>query len=133
MSIIIKNSQLNKETIESLNTLIDLDINAGSAFKLTRIFKEISSIVDDKIKMERKIVNKWIQKDDNGDPVQVKNDNGEVIRDAVNITNVEEFSKEMEQLQSIEVVLNYDKLNFDDLNLKSAKVKDLVKLDFLFN
>ena len=66
MNIIVKNSQLNKETIESLNTLIELDINASCAFRLTRIIKEISSIVDDKIKMERRIIDKWIQKDENG-------------------------------------------------------------------
>ena len=42
MSIIVKNSQLNNETIQALNTLIDLDINANVAFRLTRIIKELS-------------------------------------------------------------------------------------------
>ena len=51
MSIKVKNSQLSNETIQSLNTLIDLDINASSAFRLARIIKELSSIVDDKLKM----------------------------------------------------------------------------------
>ena len=39
MSIIIKNSQLGPETMDSLHKLTDLDINADIAFKLTRIIK----------------------------------------------------------------------------------------------
>ena len=45
MSIILKNSQLNDDTISALNTLIDLDINAQAAFRLMRIIKELSSIL----------------------------------------------------------------------------------------
>ena len=51
MSIVVKNSQLTNDTITAINTLIELDIDATSAFKLTRIIKELSSIVDDKLKM----------------------------------------------------------------------------------
>ena len=39
MSIVIKNSQLNDETISALDKLIDVDINASVAFKLMRIIK----------------------------------------------------------------------------------------------
>lgn len=133
MNIIVKNAQLDKETIEALNTLIGLDVRANAAFKLTRIIKDLSSIVDDKIKMERRIVDKWVQKDEYGNPVKIKGENGEVIPDAINITNPAEFSKEMNDLQNVETSLNHEKINFEDLNLESAKVKDLIKLDFLFN
>ena len=51
MAIIVKNSQLNNEAVSALNMLIELDINASIAFKLSRIIKEISSIVDDKVKL----------------------------------------------------------------------------------
>jgi len=54
----VKNSQLNNDTIQALNTLIELDINAVSAFKLTRIIKDISEIVELKLKMEKKILEK---------------------------------------------------------------------------
>ena len=64
MSIILKNSQLNDDTITALNTLIDLDINAQAAFRLMRIIKELSSILDDKIKMEKRILDKWTTKDE---------------------------------------------------------------------
>jgi len=133
MSIIVKNSQLNSETIEALNNLIELDINAVAAFKLTRIIKEISSIVEDKLATEKKILEKFVEKDADGNTVRPKDENGNIVEDAVNITNVEEFSKEMNELMSVDNEINFDKIKFEDLELKTAKVKDLIKLDFLFD
>jgi hypothetical protein len=126
MSIIVKNSQLGKDVVESLNTLIDLDINASVAFRLSRIIKEILSIIDDKIKMEKRILDKWSEKDELGNAIINKDSD-------VNIKNVEQFSKEIESLMSVENKIPFDKIDFDDLGLKTAKVKDLMKLDFLFN
>ena len=68
MSFTIKNSQLSNETLGVLNQLIELDINASAAFKLTRIIKHISSIVEDKMKSEKKIYDKWILRDEMGNP-----------------------------------------------------------------
>jgi len=131
--ILVKNSQLTNETIEALNSLIDQNINASTAFKLTRIIKELSSIVDDKLKMEKKIYSKWVEKDENGDVVVPKNEAGEEITGSVNITNVEEFTKEMSELMEVVNEVPYDTISFDDLGLTTAKIKDLLKVDFLFS
>jgi hypothetical protein len=133
MSIKVKNSQLSNETIQSLNTLIDLDINASSAFRLARIIKELSSIVDDKLKMEKKILDKWVSKDESGNIIRPKDESGNEVEGGVNITNVEEFTKEMTSLMDIENEIPYDKIKFEELNLVTAKVKDLIKLEFLFD
>lgn len=133
MSIIVKNSQLTNETIGAINTLIELDINATVAFRLTRIIKELSSIVDDKLKMEKKILEKWMQKDENGNAVPAVDEQGNVIDGAVNISDVDAFTQEMQSLMDLENEVPYEKINFDDLNLQTAKVKDLMKLEFLFN
>lgn len=133
MSMIIKNAQLNNDTIAALNSLIELDIKAGVAFKLTRVIKELSSIVEDKLKMEKKILDKWVEKDEEGKPVIPKGQDGEPIEGTVSITNVEEFTKEMSELMDIENELPFDKIEFEDLGLTTAKVKDLIKLEFLFN
>lgn len=133
MPVKLLNSQLNNETIESLNTLIELDINASSAFKLCRVIKELSSIVEDKLKMEKRILDKHIEKDENGNPTLAKNENGDVIEGAVNIKDPELFTKEMSDLMNIEVEINYEKIKFEDLGLKTAKIKDLMKLEFLFD
>jgi len=129
----VKNSQLNNDTIQALNTLIDLDINAVSAFKLTRIIKDISEIVELKLKMEKKILEKYGEKDLNGEFVRPLDQDGNVIGEAVNIIDVPSFTSEMEELMNMIHNLNHEKLNFEDLNLQTAKVKDLIKLEFLFN
>jgi hypothetical protein len=133
MSIKVKNSQLNNETVSALNNLIELDINASIAFRLARIIKEISSIIDDKVKMEQRILDKWVEKDESGNTVPGKDESGNPVEGSVNITNLDEFTKEMNSLMSVENEIPFDKINFEDLELKTAKVKDLIKLDFLFN
>lgn len=133
MSIVIKNLQLNDDTIEAINTLIDLDINATSAFRLTRIIKELSSILDDKAKMEKRILDKWTVKDENGVPTPAKDAEGKLIEGAVNISDSQAFSKEMEALMDIENEIPYEKIKFEELNLQTAKVKDLIKIEFLFD
>lgn len=132
MSIVIKNLQLNDDTIAAINTLIDLDINATVAFRLTRIIKELSSILDDKVKMEKRILDKWTVKDENGVPTPAKDAEGNVIEGAVNISDSQSFSNEMDALMDIENEIPYEKISFEDLGLKTAKVKDLIKLEFLF-
>lgn len=133
MSIIVRNSQLNDETVASLNKLVDVDINANVAFKLMRIIKEISSIIEDKTKMEQMIINKHAEKDENGKVIQAMDNNGNPIPGGINIKDMDAFSAEMSNLMEVENEIGYEKINFEDLNLKTARVKDLMKLEFLFN
>jgi hypothetical protein len=133
MSIIVKNSQLTNETIESLNILIELDIKASTAFRLSRIIKELSSIVEDKLKMEKRILDKWVEKDENGIPRPALDNDGNTITGAVSLTDPESFTQEMKSLMDVENEIPFEKINFEDLELQTAKVKDLMKLEFLFN
>lgn len=132
MSFKVKNEQLSNEALQVLNYLIEKDIDAVSAFKLTRIIKHLSSIVEDKVKMEKKIFDKWVDRDEFGEPIIAKDESGNPIQDAVILKDGEGFRKEMSDLMSIENEIPYDKVNFEDLKLENAKVKDLIKIDFLF-
>jgi hypothetical protein len=131
MSIVVRNSDLNEETLAALNKLVDVDINASVAFKLMRIIKEITSIVDDKNKMEQRLINKHAEKDEEGNVIIVKDDKGNA--GGVNIKDMDAFSADMANLMEIENEIGYEKINFEDLNLKTARVKDLIRLEFLFN
>jgi len=130
--IVVKNSQLTNETISALNTLIDMNINAKVAFRLMRIIKEVSTLVEIKIDMERKILEKYIERDQYGNPLPVLNEDGSVIEGGLKIKSIEYFNKEMSELMSIETEINYEKIRFDEMGLQSAKIKDLIKIDFLF-
>lgn len=133
MAVKILNANLNNDTVEALNKLIDLDINASSAFKLTRVIKEISSIVEDKLSTEKRILDKYVERDEMGNPTPVLDSDGKVIEGAINVKTPDDFTKEMSDLMNVEVTLNYEKIKFEDLGLKTAKIKDLLKLDFLFD
>jgi hypothetical protein len=133
MSFKVKNSQINNEALECLNNLIDEDINAAAAFKLTRIFKNISSIVEDRLSSEKKILDRWVQKDESGYPKLALDENGNEIPETVLITDIDSFSKEMSELLNVENEIPFEKLDFSELGLKTAKIKDLLKIDFLFN
>src|ERR1035437_5631014 len=122
----VKNSQLNSDAIQALNNLIDLDINATAAFRLTRIIKEISSIIEDKSKMEKKILDKWTAKGEDGLPTRVMDDKGNHVEGSVNISNAESFNKEVNTLMNVENKISYEKLKFTELGLATAKIKDLL-------
>ena len=132
MSFKIKNSQLSNESLDVINKLLEQDIDASAAFKLTRIIKFISPIVEDKLSLEKKIYDKWIQKDDTGNPISAKDENGQDIPDTVLLKDIDKFSKEMSDLYEIENEIPFDKISFDNLGLKTAKIKDLIKIDYLF-
>jgi hypothetical protein len=131
--MIIKNSQLDKNTIESLNILVDLNVPSKIAFKLIRIIKEISSLVEDKLKIEKKILDKYISKDENGNPLPAMDDRGNIIPNAAKITDLDKFNEEMDELNSIETELPFEKINFDDLGLTTVRVRDLIRIEFLFD
>ena len=131
-NIRVLNSQLNNDTTQVINKLIDMDINAGVAFKLMRIIKELSSILEDKIKMEKKIIDKWTQKDEAGNPVKPKDEAGNEIQGSIQISDVSAFNIEMSEFLNMSNEIAYEKIKFEDLKLETAKVTDLIKLDFLF-
>lgn len=132
MAFKVQNSQLNNDTLGVLNQLIELDINASAAFKLTRIIKFLSSIVEDKLKTERRIYDKWIQRDEFGNPVIPKDELGNPIEGSVSISDMQSFTKEMTDFLNVENEIPFDKINFEELNLEVAKIKDLIKIEFLF-
>ena len=68
-------TQEGNDAVAALNNLIDMDIKAGAAFKLMRIIKQISDLVDDKLKMEQKILDKWIERGVDGQPIKVYDEN----------------------------------------------------------
>lgn len=128
----VKNSQLDSQTLEVINKFIDNEIKASAAFKLSRIIKDISSIIEDKIKHEQKILEKWCEKDADGNVVVPKDTDGNAIANSVKISDMNAFNKEMHDLMSVETEINHKKLNFDELGLETASVKDIIKIDFLF-
>ncbi len=128
----IKNSQLDSKTLEILNKMLEQEIKASAAFKLSRILKDLSSIIEDKSIQERRILDKYTEKDSEGNIVQPLDDNNEPVPNSVKITDMELFNKEMGELMEVENEIQHNRISFDDLGLETATIKDLIKIDFLF-
>jgi hypothetical protein len=88
-------------------------------------------LIEAKMSAEKRIYNKWLLVDENGDPVRPLDENGEIIPDAIQITDVQQFDKEMRELNEIETNIPYDKLNFDEMGVDTIKPKDILLLDFM--
>jgi hypothetical protein len=131
--IIVKNSQLNLETVNALNLLLDLKLPTRTAFNLVKMIKEVSSLIDDKLKLEKKILERHVLRDDTGNPIMGIDQMGNPVPNTFRIKNIEDFNTEMDELNSLENQLPFDKLEIDDLNLDSISVRDLMKLEFIFN
>jgi len=117
--ITVINAQLGQDTIKSLNLLLDLDLPTKTAFSLVRIMKELSSIIDDKIKLEKKILDKYVERDLEGNPIVGQDQNGNPIPNTFKINDMAAFNSEMEELNSIETELPFEKLDADSLDLPS--------------
>ena len=83
--------------------------------------------------MEKKIIEKYTEKDSDGNPVAAVDENGKSLPNTVKIIDLKKFNEEILELNSIESEIPFQKVNFEDLNLETARVKDLIKLEFLFN
>ena len=98
-----------------------------------RIIKDISSLVEDKLKAEKKILTKWAEKDENGELMPVFDDNDKLVDGAIKIKNIPEFEKEVNELLNMDNSIQHEKINFDDLGLTDMiKIKNLINIDFIF-
>jgi dsDNA-specific endonuclease/ATPase MutS2 len=129
----VKNSQLDSETLDVINKIIDQKIKASAAFKLARIVKDLSSIVEEKMKQEKRILEKWAEKDADGTILSPQDADGKVIPNSVKIMDMNAFNQDMIDLMEVENELTHTLLKFDELGLETdITTKELLKIDFLF-
>jgi hypothetical protein len=127
-----KNSQITNETIKTLNFLMEQEISAVAAFRIVRILKELSPIIESKTKAEEMIYKKWVIFDENGIPVPVKDENNETVPNVVSLKDYNKFSNEMNDLMVYENEINLPKIRFEDLGLDKIKPVDILNIEFIF-
>lgn len=130
----VNNSRLDNETIEILNEIVDQDIKALAAFKLTKIINELNGIVKNRIDSEIKLVQKYAIKDENGNVLQPKDENGNPMANQFEVDQekVEDFNKEMSELLNYENEIIQEPISITELGLETISVKKMMKIDFLF-
>lgn len=130
--IFIKNSELNEEMLKDLNNLMELDIAPSSALKISRVLKDLSNILKEKISKERSIYEKWILRDEDGNPVPLEDENGEPIKDSIKISDMRSFENDINEFMNLNNEIPFEKIDINELNLQSVKIKDIIKIEFLF-
>jgi hypothetical protein len=130
--IFIKNSELNEEMLKDLNNLMELDIAPSSALKISRVLKDLSNILKEKISKERSIYEKWILRDEDGNPVPLEDENGEPIKDSIKISDMRSFENDINEFMNLNNEIPFEKIDINELNLQSVKIKEIIKIEFLF-
>lgn len=128
----IKNKNLNSEVINVINDLLEQQMNASGAFKLVRVLKALEPLIEAKMGAEKRIYDKWVRKDEDGNFSTPVDEEGNPIPGAVEIINMEEFDQELNELNGIENDIPYDQMEFSELGLETIRPKDILTLDFLF-
>ena len=133
--IIVRNRELNSETVEILNELIEKDISAVYAFRLMNIIKDLDDIIKNRQQSELNLLKKFAVKNEDGTIKVPKDDEGNPIQGNFEIAeeNKEKFNKEINDLLEYENNLQHEPMSFEDLGIEKISVKKLMKLSFLFN
>jgi len=102
---------------DALQRLIDKEINIKLAFKLAKIIKEING--EFSLFEERRVslIKKYSDKPDKDGSVKVKPE------------NIQAFAKELNELEEIEVDLNFKPMKLDEFGNIEMATKDLIALE----
>lgn len=132
--ISIKNRQLDTETINILNEIVEMDIKAIEAFKLMKIIKHLDEVVQNRQKAEMNLVKKYAIKNEDGSLKLPLDENGNEMQGSFEVSDEdkEEFNKQFNDLLEYENKIDFDPIKFENLGLEKISIKKLVKLDFLF-
>jgi len=114
--------------LDSLNKLIDKEVNIKTSYKLSKLFKQLINEYNHFDENRIKLLNKYAEKDNNGEVKVNKENNSVFILDV----NKGKFNKEFSELVSIEVEFVFEKVRLDDLGDTIISPRDLFNLDFLF-
>lgn len=132
--ISIKNRQLDTETINVLNEIVEMDIKAIEAFKLMKIIKHLDEVVQNRQKAEMNLVKKYAIKNEDGSLKLPLDENGNEIQGSFEVSDEdkEELNKQFNDLLEYENKIDFDPIKFENLGLEKISIKKLAKLDFLF-
>lgn len=105
----------------------DEKFNIKTSYKLLKLATELEEELKNVEKMSKELLLKYCKKDSNGEPIITQTEEGE----SVNILeeNKEEFQKEINELNLIEVEIkdyNFDFKDFENLSITISELNGLI-------
>lgn len=125
----------NIEIVGALNAIGELDqdeFSTKAAFRLASIAKSLSSAAETYQEQREKILEKYTETDDDGNPVHPEDDDGNIQEDQIKLTDTEAFNQEMTDLAQEEVGVNLrvdasiEMFDDEDVKLNPSKLTPLL-------
>jgi len=116
----IKNKVFETLTANKTQSIMSKEFTATTSFQLARIFSKLESESKIYFSEKQKLANKYAIKDNDGKPV-IKDGN-------YTISNVDEFSKELNELLEIEIELGIEKIKMNLENEPNFTVEEMIVL-----
>jgi hypothetical protein len=131
----VKNEIMNEITVGAMNKLIECKLPAATSFRVMNIIKEFNPILKMVREAYNKIIEKYAEKDANGQMKFATNPDGSAIQGRVHIPQAvqADYMKEVQDLNAVEVTLNADPINPADLGATALiEPSVFMVLDWLF-
>lgn len=128
----IKNAIVNEETVRALDTIFRMDINSAYVMKISRMVKSFSKLFQERLDAQRAITIKYTDVDKDGNPIVVTDEQGNIVPNAVRLTDPDKFNQEMNELMGADVNLDWEQIPFEELGIDKVKTIDFMNLEFLF-
>lgn len=119
----IKMSDLLNAT-ETLQKLSQKELKARLALQISRLLKEGEREIQNFNEVRTNLINKYGEKDENGELVTDEDKNCKILNDQIEI-----FSKELNELVGMEIEINANKINIADLENMDFTPADMAVLE----
>ena len=126
--MILTYSQVAKST-ESLRVLSNLELPYSVTLKLSKNIKAIEDTFQEYIKENKKLADKYFEKDNNGNYIKVNDTEGVYkIKDG----QVENFRKDQDTLNKFEVDIPIYLIDVNELKDSTIKSTTIINIDYMF-
>jgi hypothetical protein len=117
-------------TSDDFKKILDLNLPINFSWILNKNIEKILAVVRTVEKTNKQLIDKYLEKDDNGKPIPAKDDNGEILKDKFIISN--EYHQKYAELLVQENELDIETVSIKSIeNYSGLTTKDIMMLSFM--
>lgn len=120
-----------EHALESLNVLLQKELPFKVSFILSKNKKALAEVYEIISQERNKIVDSFTVKDKKGKPTPVKDENGNILPNRVNISDPAQLNVALSELYAITTEVNIKQINIDDLEKIDVSGNIAEYLDFM--
>jgi len=111
---------------EALKVLGDKPLRGKLAYKVGKVIQAVSNELELYDKARRELLNKYCEKDENGEIIVSVDGNVQIMKD-----NIPDYNKEIAILNDTQIELNAVTLDLDDFEDIEMTPKEMVQIDWI--